>query len=241
MTKQILTIWRLEADEENGFDEYQKKVIAFEGAASLIPFLNTASIREDILDLHNGIAYHFYCREAKLPVTAVYIVRYEKKGSSWQAVDMREENDMAAAQFAGMYYLRDEEDEYASGCLYALERAVCGFLMNEGEETWQQMCLQLYNALLNHACIYLNSYEEDMNRRNGMRLMFTSEEAKNRLATASMKVLPLELLIRDIAVEDTASRGLSIMPDNGWGIMVSLPKEAVQEIYHLYLMEVSGS
>lgn len=241
MTKQILTLWRLEADDGKGFGGPQRAVIAFEGAASLIPFLNTASIREDILDLHNGISYHFYCRDTKLPAAAVYIARYEKKGSSWQAVDMSEERDMAAAEFAGMYYLRDEEDEYACGRLYTLEKSVCGFLMNEGEDTWQQMCLQLYNALLNRACIYLNSYEEDMNRRNGMRLMFTSEEAKNRFATASPKVLPLELLIRDIAVEDTASRGLSLMPDNGWGIMVSLPKEAVQEVYHLYLMEVSGS
>ena len=240
MTKQILTLWRLEADDKNGFGSPQKTGIAFEGTASLIPFLNTASIREDILDLHNGLSYHFFCREAKLPVTTVYIARCEKRGSGWQAADMTEE-DISAAAFAGTYYLKSEEDDFAVGELYTLERAVCGFLMNEGEETWQQMCLQLYNALPNHACIYLNSYEDDMKNRNGMRLMFTSSQAKDRIRTASTKVLPLELLIRDIAEEDTASRGLSIMPDNGWGIMVSLPKEAVREIYHLYLMEVSGS
>ncbi len=240
MTNQLLTLWRLEADDEKGFGKPQKAVIAFAGAVSLIPLLNTASIREDVLDLHSGISYHFFCRQAKLPVGTVYIARYEKKGSAWKAADMGHEEDLFAAAFAGSHYLKEEEDDFANGCLYTLERAVNTFLMDESEDTWGQMCLQLYNALLNNACIYLNSYEEDM-KRNGMRLMFTSKKAKERVSTASDKVLPLELLIRDIAEDDAASKGLSIMSDNGWNIMVTLPKEAVQEIYRLYLMEVSGS
>ena len=49
------------------------------------------------------------------------------------------------------------------------------------------------------------------------------------------------LLIRDIVEDDAESRGLAIMSNNGWGMRALLPKDALRDIYTLYLSEVSGS
>ena len=209
--------------------------LVYEGISSLIPLLNTAAIREDIMDLQNGTAYHFYCRDTALPVFRVLISRYE----NGEMVPLSKE-DMAAAAFASSHYLSEKEDDYEHGGLYTLEKAVNEFLMHEEDEVWARMCLQLYNCLLNGARVYLNSYEEDR-KNGGMRLLFTSFEAMNQLSTASEKTLPLELLIRDIVEDDAESRGLAIMSNNGRGMRALLPKDALRDIYTLYLSEVSGS
>ncbi|MBR3364042.1 MAG: hypothetical protein IKG53_04135 [Solobacterium sp.] len=231
--KKNTMIWSV--DDEDTDNSPHCIPMVYEGISSLIPLLNTADIREDIMDLKNGTAYHFYCRDTALPVFRVLISRYE----NGEMVSLGNE-DTAAVTFVRSHYLQTKEDDYEHGGLYSLEKAVNEFLMHEEEEVWARMCLQLYNCLLNGARVYLNSYEEDM-KRGGMRLVFTSCEAKDHVPTASQKTLPLELLIRDIVEDDAKSRGLAIMSDNGWGMRALLPKDAVRDVYALYLAEVSGS
>lgn len=240
MNEQMITIWRLETDENDKPGVPENLRTAFTGPSSLIPFLNTADIQEDVMDLHDGTAYHFLYHRAPLPVWSVYIVKYVRTSSSWRTADLIPD-DIAAAVFARSHYLNVEENDFANGQLISLGRAVSCFLMDEGEETWSRMCLELYNCLLNQACTYLNGYSDDMETRGGMRLMFVSREVKQRLETASPKVLPLELLIRDIAEDDAESRGLAIMSDNLWQFTAILPKETVQQLYALYLAEIQGS
>lgn len=233
--------WRLMSDDDQTFTTPERVRISYGGISSLIPFFNTADIREDMMDLKNGTAYRFFCRNGDLPVMSVLIARCEMTPSGWKMVNIGRQEDLKAAAFAISQYLRDGEDIYGRGQLRTLERRVNTFLMDNQEETWSRMCLQLYNCLLSGACVYLNRYEEDMNSRGGMRLMFTSQEAANWLDTSSSNVLPLELLLRDIVEDDSDSRGLAIMSDNGWQFTAVLPKEAVADLYHLYLSEVAGS
>ena len=214
--------------------------LTYEGPASLIPYMNTADIKEDILDLHNGTAYHFYTRSNSFPVFSVYTARFENRNGQWQITPMMEE-DRTAVDFAVSHYLNHGADDERDGKLISLEKAVNVFLMEESEDSWTKMCLQLYSSLLNQACVYLNSYEDDIGKNRGMRLIFTSRKAAQRLKTASRKVLPLELLIRDIVQDDSRSRGLAIMSDNGWYLSAILPKKALKEVYFLYLSEIAGS
>ena len=240
MKKTETVIMYADLDDEKTLIDPIPVSLAYEGPASLIPYMNTPDIKEDILDLHNGIAYHFYTRSSSFPVFSVYTARFENRNSRWLITPMQEE-DRIAVQFAISHYLDHDADDERNGELISLEKAVNVFLMEESEDSWTKMCLQLYSSLLNQAYVYLNSYEDDIGINNGMRLIFTSRKAAQRLKTASDRVLPLELLIRDIVQDDSRSRGLAIMSDNGWYLSAILPKKALKEVYFLYLSEIAGS
>ena len=131
----MITIWRLETDENDKPGVPENLKVTFTGPSSLIPFLNTADIQEDVMDLHDGTAYHFLYHRASLPVWSVYIVKYVRTSSSWRTADLVPD-DIAAAVFARSHYLNVEENDFANGQLISLGRAVSCFLMDEGEETF---------------------------------------------------------------------------------------------------------
>ena len=97
----MITIWRLETDENDKPGVPENLKVTFTGPSSLIPFLNTADIQEDVMDLHDGTAYHFLYHRASLPVWSVYIVKYVRTSSSWRTADLIPD-DIAAVGYDGI-------------------------------------------------------------------------------------------------------------------------------------------
>ena len=229
-------VWKIELDEMGRSLPKQVFRIDLSQPRQMKNLLSYEHLKEECICLKNELIYHFVYRSTDDDICTKLII-YKTQNGMYK--DLKEETDTEAIVFAQSHYFNQEDDDYEHGQLNRLNRSAERFMMDQCEETFQLLCFDLFECMHEHAGVYVNAYQDDMKNRDGNRLLFTGYKATQWSLHSSKETLPLEWIIRDVAQDDSSSKGIYIATDNPWFLSAYLPKDVIKEVYSIYLQNFS--